>query len=82
MDDVTNTQPPVADSSDQGNNSTPQIGKLWYESKTIWTNVIVLFSFYMLHCAGHGLTGEEQAALLGAINIILRLITNEPIVWK
>jgi len=56
--------------------------KLWYWSKTLWINVIgiaaiIIQSYYQSFV----LTPELQAGALAIINLILRQVTKEPIVW-
>lgn len=56
--------------------------KKWYTSKTLWVNVIALAGAVGQELSGHGLlSAETQIALLGLINIILRLATNKSIKW-
>lgn len=50
--------------------------KIWYKSKTLWTNLIALLTVFGLE-----LSGEEATAILAVINLILRLVTREKIVW-
>jgi len=59
-------------------------GKKWYESKTIWLNVLALI---VAVAAGFGYTGELPAdwvvfvpAIIAIINLILRLVTDRPII--
>jgi len=54
-----------------------------FVSKTFWVNIIALVAMVV-----QGLTGNEvinievQAAILSAINIVLRFITKQPVEWK
>ncbi|ADO44957.1 hypothetical protein Hydth_0558 [Hydrogenobacter thermophilus TK-6] len=59
-----------------------QYGKKWYKSKTIWVNLIAFIALLLSEKLGISLTKEEQGALLVVINIALRIITKEPIVWS
>jgi len=56
-------------------------GKKWYRSKTIWINVIALVALFLNEKVGVPLSQEDQLALLATVNIILRVITKEPVRW-
>lgn len=58
------------------------INKKWYLSKTVWVNAVALVAI-MLQTALDKviLTPEVQVAILSAINIGLRTLTKENIVW-
>ena len=51
--------------------------KPFWKSRTLWTNVIAIVALILEAQLGKVLTPETQIGILGAINIILRLITNE-----
>jgi len=55
-------------------------GKKWYHSKTIWFNAIVAATVAFTSAIGHPLSEELIASIVTIGNIILRLITAEPIV--
>ena len=56
--------------------------KFWL-SKTFWVNMIALWAMVCQAVIGYELFDlEAQAGILAAINIILRMITNQTIVWK
>lgn len=57
--------------------------KIWYKSKTLWINLIALIGTIV------GFWGFDAAqwtaisgSILAGINIILRLVTKEEIVWS
>jgi len=56
--------------------------KLWYESKTLWVNVIAIVGGWMAKKMGYDLSPEMALSALGAINAILRFITKKPVVWE
>jgi len=56
--------------------------KPFYISKTLWVNVLAIAGLIIESYTGHILSPEMQAMVLGAVNILLRLITKEEIVWK
>lgn len=57
--------------------------KKWYESKTLWVNLISLIAMGLHYIFGLELLDiEAQATILAFLNIILRLITNKEIAWK
>lgn len=55
--------------------------KKWIKSKTLWINVIAIASIIVRAEYGYILLPETELAILGAINIILRIVTKEEIVW-
>jgi len=56
--------------------------KKFYKSKTLWVNILAIAGLIIESYTGHVLTPETQAMILGAVNILLRLITKEEIAWK
>lgn len=52
------------------------------ESKTIWINVLALASILIQLRYGLTMPAMYQAMALPVINIILRKITKDPLVWK
>lgn len=57
--------------------------KKWYLSKSIWVGVVALVGG-ILQATGVidvPVSAETQVMILGAIAVILRMITNEPVVW-
>jgi hypothetical protein len=57
-------------------------GKPFYQSKTFWINVIAMASLAVQCKYGFIISPEEQVAVLGVINLILRAITKEEITLK
>ena len=55
--------------------------KNWYNSKTLWINLIALVAFIAQKIWGFVIDPILQADVLIVINIILRVITKEEIVW-
>ena len=58
------------------------IMKQYLTSKTIWTNIVALIAIILAGEFGFVLDGNTQASILVMINIILRTITKEEIVWR
>jgi hypothetical protein len=56
--------------------------KTWYNSKTLWVNMLAVMAFYGQSRYGFVIDAETQAGLLAVINLFLRVITNTPIIWK
>ncbi len=56
-------------------------GKKWYRSKTLWVNLIALISLLINEKVGIPISESEQVAILSVVNIVLRLITKEPVRW-
>lgn len=55
--------------------------KPWYTSKTLWLNAIAVLALIIQSQANFVIDVEAQAGLLAFINLVLRLITKEPINW-
>lgn len=56
--------------------------KSWLKSKTLWINIIAIAGIIIRAELGFTITPEGEVAVLGIINLILRLITKEEIIWK
>jgi len=56
--------------------------KPFFYSKTLWLNILAIVGLIWESYSGHVLTPELQGMILGAVNILLRLITKEEIIWK
>jgi len=69
---------PVNNISDEMANET----KRFFKSKTLWVNVIAFICFLIQSKVGFVISEELQMQLLTLINIILRFVTKESIVWK
>jgi hypothetical protein len=55
--------------------------KKWYKSKMLWVNAIAIAGIIIRSEMGYTFTPEIELMILGAINMILRVITKEEIVW-
>lgn len=58
------------------------MNKPFYYSKTLWINIIALIALILQLQYGYIIGLEVQATILVLINLILRAITNENIVWS
>ena len=56
--------------------------KPFWKSKTFWANIIAVVALIFQTQFGFVISPEEQVAILGVINLILRAVTKEPITWK
>jgi uncharacterized membrane protein len=56
-------------------------GKKIYLSKTFWVNVIALLAMLLQSFTGFVIDIEAQASLLAVVNVVLRLVTKEPVAW-
>jgi hypothetical protein len=53
-------------------------GKPWYLSKTLWVNAISLVAMGVQMFTGTEIVdAEAQFALLGVVNLVLRLVTGQ-----
>lgn len=57
------------------------MSKTWYTSKTLWANVIGIGVIAVQSQYGYVVDAGTQVTLLALINIALRKITKEEIVW-
>ena len=57
------------------------VGKKWYTSKTFWVNMIVAVTLIVQIKWGFIIDAETQALALTLINVILRKVTKEPVVF-
>lgn len=60
--------------------------KDWWKSKTIWINVIAIGAIIVKSELGLSLDPEYEVLVIGGllavINLVLRKVTKEEIVWK
>ena len=56
-------------------------GKKWYVSKTLWANVVMVGAILLQGPLGFTISLELQALIMAGVNVALRAITKEPIVW-
>jgi len=58
------------------------IGKKWYESKTVWFNLVsAIVVIIQQYVTGFVLTAQTEMLILMVINLVLRVVTKDPIVW-
>jgi hypothetical protein len=55
--------------------------KQWYSSKTLWVNAIALVAILVQGFTGFIIDPEAQAAILVVINIILRAVTGDEVLF-
>jgi hypothetical protein len=56
--------------------------KVWWSSKTLWLNFMALMATFLQLKYGLLLDAATQGIILSILNIILRMITKEPIELK
>lgn len=56
-----------------------RLGKNWLRSKTIWANILIVVGIVFANYLGTELTSQETASLMAVVNLVLRLITTEPV---
>ena len=54
----------------------------WYLSKTIWVNAVAIAAGFAAKQFGLEIDASTQVAILGVINLALRIITKTPISWS
>ena len=54
--------------------------KVWYESRTLWVNLISIGAMILQSKLGWVIDAENQILILGIVNIILRAVTKKPVV--
>jgi len=58
------------------------MAKEWLTSKTMWMNVICIIALIAQSQLVFVMDVASQAVMIATVNILLRTITKEPIVWK
>jgi hypothetical protein len=56
-------------------------GKKFYLSKTFWVNVLCAAALGLQMRYGFVISPDLQALALTGLNLILRKLTNQPVVW-
>lgn len=56
-------------------------GKPWWTSKTLWVNSITALAVGLQMRYGYIASPEVQLLALAGVNMLLRKVTGEPIVW-
>lgn len=56
--------------------------KKFWESKVIWVNFLAIVGEITLSVSGHPLPAGWDIYALGAINMVLRLVTKKQIAWN
>lgn len=51
------------------------------KSKTFWVNLLALVGLVLQHFTGHAISAETQVSILAGLNVVLRVVTKEEIVW-
>ena len=54
-------------------------GKPVWRSKTLWANVLALAALLGSRYAGVEISAEDQLAILGVINVVMRLISKDEV---
>lgn len=62
--------------------SVPPAAKPWWTSRTIWANAIAFAATEAAKRYGFVVSAEDQVAILGAVNVVLRAITKQPVSWS
>jgi len=53
------------------------MGKKWYQSKTLWVNLVAAVCLFVENQYGYAISPELQAYALIAVNVVLRLVTKD-----
>lgn len=57
------------------------VGKKFWQSKTFWANIILGGAIIVQANTGFFITPELQTLILVGVNLALRKLTKDPIVW-
>lgn len=57
------------------------VSKSIFTSKTIWVNLLAIIAWLVQKQFGFVIDESIQMEILGFINILLRMITKEPVTW-
>ncbi len=57
-------------------------GKKFWHSKTFYVNLLAIAALVGQMHFGFAVSAEAQASILAAVNVALRLVTKEEIVWS
>lgn len=64
-------------------NLKPTMQKEFFKSKTLWVNVVAFIAMAIQGFTGKEVIGlETQGLILSGINLVLRLVTREEIIWR
>lgn len=56
--------------------------KSWLLSRTIWANVVAVAAGFAAQKFGIQIDAATQVAILGVINLVLRVVTKQPVAWS
>ena len=51
-------------------------------SRTLWTNIVAVGASFAASKLGVQIDAETQIAILGVINLILRIVTKQPVAFS
>jgi hypothetical protein len=61
-------------------------GKPFWTSKMLWVNILAVIGLVLVGRTGLDITTEQWAEISGVVlavvNIVLRFVTGEPLVWS
>lgn len=55
--------------------------KKWFTSKTLWVNILAIVADIVANLTGHALPAGWDLTALGISNMVLRLVTKQPVTW-
>ncbi len=53
-----------------------------FTSKTVWANVVAVAAGFAAQKFGFQIDAATQVAILGVINLVLRVVTKQPVAWS
>jgi len=56
--------------------------KPFWTSKTMWINVLAVVAMVVQQQYGFAIDPETQVAILGVVNLVLRIVTKSAVDWK
>lgn len=78
---MSNREEDFFEGNDSGKTNV-EVVKSIFKSKTFWVNFVGFISFIIQNKYGFVIDESLQAQALMLINIVLRTITKEPVVWR
>ena len=53
-----------------------------FTSKTVWANIVAVAATFAAKQFGVEIDASTQVAILGVVNLVLRIVTKQPVAWS